>query len=96
MAIYFGQHNLYTVFDASPGIGSISVSVPFVPDYIKVDFHDVEVSKRDGLLVPIGEDQIYWNLSMMSPTTYQLDIGWSVYTGRKIYYRLSQLTVDPV
>jgi len=94
MTIYFGHHNIHDTIKAIPGIGSLSVDVPFIPDYIKVDFHGPELTQREDTTV--GEDRVYWDLVTMSPTSYQLNIGWSVYSTREIYYRISRLTVDPV
>ena len=94
MTTYFGKHNIHDAFKAIPGIGTTTIDVPFVPDYIKVKFHGPELTKREDDTV--GEDQVYWDLVKITPTHYQLNIGWSVYSTREIYYRISKLTVDPV
>jgi len=93
MTTYFGKHNLHDAFKATPGMGTLTVDVPFIPDYIKVDFHGPELTKKEGAIT--GGDQVYWDLVKITPTHYQLIIGWSVYTTREVYYRISRLTVDP-
>lgn len=90
--IYFGSHNISNAVKVVPGIGTLTVDVPFVPDYIKVEFHGPAMSPKE---LP-GTDDVYWNLTTVTPTSYQLTIGWSVYNTREIYYRVSRLIVDPV
>jgi hypothetical protein len=91
--IYFGSHNISNAVKVVPGIGTLTVDVPFVPDYIKVEFHGPALSPKEPLP---GTDDVYWNLTTVTPTSYQLTIGWSVYNTREIYYRISRLIVDPV
>lgn len=96
MASYFGKHDLHDTLKVTSGIGSITIDVPFVPDYIKVDFHGGMLSSKADHMDRVGDDDVYWNLT---PAThgYQLSIGWSVFTEeRKIFYRVARLIVDPV
>lgn len=96
MSVYFKNHNIFKYFKVDPGIGTLTVDVPFTPDYIKVEFHGAELSKKDEHLAVAGEDVVYWDINYVAPDKYQLAIGWSVYSMREIYYRISRLTVDPV
>ena len=93
MSIYSGKHNLHDAFKVVPGMGAITIDVPFAPDYIKVDFHGPAMTPKEELM---GDDEVYWSLTKLTPNRYTLDIGWSVYTTREIYYRAAVLTVDPV
>ena len=93
MSSYFGKHTLHDAFKVISGIGTISIPVPFLPDYVKVDFHGSAMTPKEEIM---GDDEVYWNLVKITPNSYQLDIGWSVYTTREIYYRVARLTVDPV
>jgi len=93
---YFGKQTISKAFKVVSGIGAISVDIPFIPDYIKVDFaNPVTSSKPKESLV--GNDEVYWSLTAVTPTTYKLDIGWSTYTEtRDVYYQIARLNVDPV
>ena len=93
MTTYFGNHNISETFKAEPGMDTRVIDVPFVPDYIKVEFHGPIKTPKNELM---GDDGIYWNLISVTPTSYQLAIGWSTYYERDIYFRISRLTVDPV
>lgn len=93
MATYFGKHNLSGTIKAVPGLGTQTLDVPFIPDYIKVEFHGAVTTSRDAT---IADDEVYWDLTTTTPHSYQLAIGWSVYDTREIYYRIARLTVDPV
>jgi len=93
---YFGSNDITETIKAYSGMGTIVVDVPFLPDYIKVDFHGGILSPKPDHMENVGNDSVYWNLLTVAPNKYQLAIGWSVYTERDIYYRISQLTVDPV
>lgn len=94
--IYLGKHNIHDAFKVVSGVGSISIAVPFTPDYIKVDFHGPVTSSKPKEDLQ-GNDEVYWNLTAVTPTAYNLDIGWSTYTAtREIYYSVARLTVDPV
>ena len=96
MASYFGTHDLHDTLKVTAGIGSITIDVPFIPDYIKVDFHGGILSPKPDHMEGIGDDDVYWNL-VPATNGYQLSIGWSVYTEeRKINYRVARLIVDPV
>lgn len=90
---YISKKNVNDAFKVIPGIGTLSVAIPFTPDYIKVDFHGPFMSSKPKEDL---QDEVYWNLTAVTPDTYQLDIAWSVYTTREIYYRISHLSVDPV
>ena len=92
---YFGKNDLNNAFKVVSGVGSTTIVVPFIPDYIKVDFHGPVVSSKPKEDLQ-GNDEVYWNLTAVTPTSYTLDIGWSVYSNREIYYRIARLTVDPV
>lgn len=96
MASYFGNHDITETIKVKPGMDSITIDVPFIPDYIKVDFHGGILSTKPDHMDNVGEDSVYWNLTAVTPNSYQLAIGWSVYTERHIFYRISRLTVDPV
>ena len=96
MASYFGKHDITETVRIKPGMDSLTIDIPFVPDYIKVDFHGGILSPKPDHMASVGEDSVYWNLTTVTPTSYQLAIGWSVYTERDIFYRISRLTVDPV
>lgn len=92
----FGKHNLSDTIKAISGIGSTTIDVPFVPDYIKAEFQGPVLSLRPEQDL-LGDDEVYWNLVAVTPTSYQLTIAWSIYSEtREIYYRVSRLTVDPV
>lgn len=97
MSSYFGINNISDTMTPPAGIGTIVVDVPFVPDYIKVDFQDgIETPKKDYFL-RAGTDELFWDLSTVVPNRhYRLTIMWATYTERKIYYRAARLTVDPV
>ena len=86
MSKYFGKQHLEGDIKAIPGIDMRTVDIPFVPDYIKVDFHGSHTAN----------DEIYWNLTKVDETSYQLDIAWSVYDEKHLYYRVAKLLVDPV
>jgi hypothetical protein len=93
---YFGKQTISNTFKAVAGIGTKTVAIPFVPDYIKVDFGSPVTSSRSKEDLQ-GDDEVYWNLTAVTPTTYQIDIGWSTYTEtREIYFQVARLTVDPV
>ena len=93
MSIYFGKHNVSGTIKAISGMDTITVNVPFVPDYVKVEFHGPVLTPRDETQ---GDDEVFWDLTKVTATSYQLSIGWSVYETREIYYRASKLLVDPV
>lgn len=93
MSSYFGKHNLSHAFKAVPGMGTLAIDVPFVPDYIKVEFHGPALTPKEETM---GDDEVYWDLTKVTPTKYILTIGWSTYTTREIYYRIARLIVDPV
>lgn len=96
MTKFYGKQDITETFKATSGIGTLTVNVPFVPDYVKVDFHGAFLSSKPKEAL-IGDDEVYWNLTAVTPTTYRLDIGWSIYSeSRLIYYRASRLAVDPV
>ena len=93
MTTYFGKHTLHDAFKVIPGIGAVTIDVPFVPDYIKVEFHGPAMTPKEET---IGDDQVFWDLVTVTPTSYQLNIGWEIYSTREVYYRVARLTVDPV
>jgi len=93
MTTYFGKQTLHDAFKVVPGLGFITVDIPFVPDYIKVDFHGPALSPKEELM---GDDRIFWDLVTVSANSYQINIGWETYTTRQVYYRIAKLTVDPV
>jgi len=95
MTTYFGSQDIGETLKAVSGMGTVTIDVPFIPDYIKVDFHGGILSPKPDHMDNVGEDNVYWNL-LTVPNGYQLVIGWSVYTERSIYYRVARLTVDPV
>ena len=86
MSKYFGKHQLGGDIKANPGIDFITIDIPFVPDYIKVDFQGAHTN----------DDEIFWDLTKVDATSYQLDIAWSVYAEKHLYYRVAKLLVDPV
>ena len=92
---YFGSHDITNTFKVEPGQGSITVDVPFIPDYIRVRFHGGILSPKPDHPETVGEDSVYWDLANV-PGGCQLSIGWSVYTERLVHFRVSRLTVEPV
>lgn len=97
MSAYFGIHNISDTLTPAAGIGTVAIDVPFVPDYIKVDFQGGIKTPKEDYFLRAGEDAIYWDLSTIIPNQqYRLTIMWSTYTEREIYYRIARLTVDPV
>lgn len=93
---YFGKNTLNSTFKVVAGIGTKTVDIPFVPDYVKVDFGNPVTSSKPKESLQ-GNDEVYWSLTAVTPTTYKLDIGWSTYTEtRDVYYQVARLTVDPV
>jgi len=85
MSKYFGKHHLHGDIKAMPGIDFTSVDIPFVPDYIKVEFHGASTN----------DDMVYWNL-IRADEGYVLELGWSVFEERHLHYRIAKLNVDPV
>lgn len=86
MSKYFGKHHLEGDIKAIPGIDMVTVDIPFIPDYIKVDFHGAHTDT----------DEIYWDLTKVDATSYQLSIAWSIYDEKHLYYRVAKLLTDPV
>jgi len=93
MSKYFIKPDVSGTIKAEPGVGFTTIDIPFVPEYIKAVFHGPATPNGDDLL---GEDKVYWDLTKVSETGYELTIAWSVYDTRKIYYRAAQLLVAPV
>ena len=59
-----------------PGTGTITIDIPFIPEYIKVKFLDPD---RKNVLDTLTYDLIYTG----DPTIpYQITINWSVTSGR--------------
>jgi hypothetical protein len=81
------------VIIAQAGSDSQSIDIPFVPNFVRVKFEGPQLTRKDDVL---GEDAVYWNLVNITPTSYRLDITWSVYSQRReIHYQVAILQVDP-
>lgn len=90
---YFGKHNVSETLHVIAGADFTTVDIPFIPDYIKVEFVGGSTANPEA----VGEDNVYWSIAPLTPTSYQLSIGWEIYSEtRHIYYRASRLNVDPV
>lgn len=90
---YFGKHDVSGTFNVIGSVDFKTIDIPFVPDYINVEFVGGSHTNPDIL----GEDNVYWSISPVTPTTYQLTIGWNIFSSeRQIYYRAARLIVDPV
>jgi len=97
MSAYFESQNISETLTPPAGIGVTVIDVPFVPDYIKVDFQGAILTPKEDHFDRTGTDDLFWNLTTVVPNSqYQLTIMWSTYTEREIYCRAARLTVDPV
>lgn len=66
-------------------VGTIVVDIPFVPDYIKVKFLDME-HKRET-------DTITWALVYIAPDQYQLTINYNTHADpRRLRYLVAKLS----
>lgn len=70
-----------------PGTGTFTVDVPFVPDYIRVDYSDIQHHA--------GADTIEWNLGLVTSGQYTLTVAYACGEERMIHYVVAKLPVDP-
>ena len=87
MSVYFKSKNISKSFHVLEGSGTLDVDIPFVPDYIKVQFSSP--GHKDA------PDEVYWDLISVTPTSYKLEIGYTTFSERDIYCRVSKLSQDP-
>lgn len=67
------------------GVGSITVDVPFVPEYIKVKFLDVGHTQI--------MDKLSYDIAYVGDIdcVYQLTISWEVASARRFKYTVAKL-----
>lgn len=93
MSITFNKSYVKETIIGKVGMGSKSIDIPFVPNYVRVKFEGPQLASRGGL---VGEDQVYWDLVKLA-SGYRLDISWSLYSRRReIRAQVAILQVDPV
>ena len=87
MTKHFHSKRIAQIVKKQAGTDHFHVDIPFVPDYIRVDFHDIK-HKPDV-------DTLQWDLVATSPTTYQLTVTYDVHEERDIRYVVAKLPRDP-
>jgi hypothetical protein len=70
------------------GVGSFTVDVAYVPNFISADFHDVQTLKS------ATPDSVVWDLAT-TLTGYQLTVNYNTGAHRKIKTILAKLPKDP-
>jgi hypothetical protein len=70
------------------GVGSFTVDIDFVPNFITTDFHDVQHIRGS---MP---DTVTWDLATTG-TGYQLTVNYNTGSVRKIKTILAKLSKDP-
>jgi len=68
-----------------PGGGSLTVDIPFIPEYIKVKFLD---QNHKGALDTITYDLIYTGNPIIP---YQLTVDWTSASTRRFRYTIAKL-----
>jgi len=91
MAKYFFEKRISEVAKVI-SIGNIVVDIPFVPNYIKAKFVDVESKKTRANAIP-ESDTITWNLIWVAPNQYQLTIMYNTHNSpRKLKFTIAKLS----
>jgi len=91
MAKYFYEKRISEIAKVI-SIGNIVVDIPFVPNYIKAKFIDVE-SKRTRQNILPEQDTITWNLIWVAPNQYQLTITYNTHNSpRKLKFTIAKLS----
>ena len=70
------------------GIGTYTVDIDFVPNFITVDFHDVQTLRTST------PDSVVWDLATTA-TGYQMTVTYNTGSTRKIKAIMSKLAKDP-
>jgi hypothetical protein len=85
MALTFLNKRTVDYHDVN-GVGSFTVDVEYVPNFIAVDFHDVQKLA--------GEDVLSWDL-VTTMNGYQLTVNYTTNYTRKIKTVIAKLAKDP-
>lgn len=82
-------HNLRKAdYHSVNGVGTFTVDIDFVPNFITADFHDVQTFR--GAV----SDSVTWDLAT-TLTGYQLTVNYNTGATRKIKTILAKLPKDP-
>lgn len=71
------------------GVGSYTVSVDYTPNFITVDFHDVQMKVNGN-----PPDTLAWDLATTA-TGYTLTVSYNTAQTRKVKTVLAKLAKDP-
>jgi len=85
MSKLFIEKRLSDAVKVPPGVGSITVDIPFVPEYISLRFLDADHSEK--------LDTLTYDISYVGDPEclYQLDISWEVSHTRRFRYTVAKL-----
>ena len=70
------------------GVGTFTVDIDYVPNFITVDFHDVQTLKS------ATPDSVVWDLATTA-TGYELTVTYNTGATRKVKTVLAKLAKDP-
>jgi non-canonical (house-cleaning) NTP pyrophosphatase len=78
-------------YEAVAGVGTITVTVDFMPNFIEVVFSDVQTSKTTQ---PMVDEVSLGAVTKLGPSQYQVDFDYNV-GKRKIKWIVARLPVNP-
>jgi hypothetical protein len=83
----FIEKRLSTTFKVLPGSGSVTIDVPFVPDYVRIKYMDVSHKAK----LDTSSFDLVFTGNPLSP--YLLIVYWSVTSGkaRQLRYTVAKL-----
>ena len=87
MSLTFLKHRTVDYHDVN-GVGSFVVSVNYVPNFISVDFHDVQTVHS------ATPDTAVWDLATTA-TGYDLTVTYNTGATRKVKTIIAKLAKDP-